>query len=432
MPTLPDLGKQLLESVRAKPRYAQFLPGTVRLLLRQGGGIPGENVETWLSSLAERQPYLTEAQASTNYGLFLEMTRELVGIVEARQHGVCDHAPGWLHRLVRLWHRLQNTVITFNYDTIVEQTIDLLDVPGTHGNLVGEILDYRPRQAIQGLAGAQTPSSFHLIKLHGSIDWYWTPGDIVGDSLCRKTTHGATEADLQAALAGKEPFVIPPLAGKSPFYSLALVPERWQHAAGALLDAERIFVLGYSVPTHDLAVVAMLTNTVPDPAAWHVADLRPSAVSDRIALMGFRRIRITEHRSLKDFVAWYAQDACQPMTRTITNEMANGMIERRELSHLLACGKRGVGYVISDLRQDPERLVLLAEDIPGSGPLPAEYPRANQLRDVCQGLTMPVVVRIRGRDHTVLGTLDPSAVFGIRGGDEWFGLEMQDVPDDEA
>ena len=432
MPTLADLGKELVEWVRANPTYAQFLPARVRLLFRQGGTVPGGNIETWLSSLAERQPYLSEAEASRNYGLFLDLARELERIVKERQQGFeeDEHPKGWLHHLLRLWHRSRSTVITFNYDTIVERTIDLLDVPGTHGNLAGEILDYRPRQAIQGLAGAQTPSSFHLIKLHGSIDWYWTPGDTLGDSLCRGTALKATQADLEAALAGKVPFIIPPLSGKSPFYSLALVRERWQQAAQALNDAERIFLLGYSLPLHDLAVVAMLTSSVPDSAVWHVADLYPSEVSSRIEGMGFLRRGITEHDSLKSFVSWYEQDWCRQMTSTILSEMAEGRLERRERAFILACGRRSVGHVIRRISREADRLVLVAEDMPRGAPLPPGCPRANALRVLCKLKAMPVVVRLHGNDHTVLGTLDPSAVFGMQGGDEWFGLEIQAIPDD--
>src|ERR1700731_496503 len=102
MPTLKEVGDSIRTNVLSSPKHIAMLPERVADLL-QRGQIPGGNVEIWLSSLAEPQPYLSAAEASINYGLFLDISRQLVRLVDGPQQDFWIDAPPWLHRLIRLW-----------------------------------------------------------------------------------------------------------------------------------------------------------------------------------------------------------------------------------------------------------------------------------------------------------------------------------------
>jgi hypothetical protein len=128
MPTLDDLGSALSERLLKSSRCRELLgEGAVRVL--EAGHIPSGNVEMWLSSLVERQPFMSHGDALANQALFQEISQMLVDLVAEPQQGFWDTAPVWLHHLLRLWHRRRVDVITFNYDTIIELH-DLLLVDG--------------------------------------------------------------------------------------------------------------------------------------------------------------------------------------------------------------------------------------------------------------------------------------------------------------
>jgi hypothetical protein len=351
MPTLPDLGKHVAAWLRESP-FISLIPRPAREIVLEGS-LPGGDLETWLSSLAERQPYMSEAQSSMNHALFLETTRMIVDLIQERQRNFWEHSPPWLHHLLRIWHRHRVSVITLNYDTIIEGALLQLDAPRTHGT-TSEILHNLPRPALPVLGGSSPASTFHLIKLHGSVDWFWNPGDASGDSLCR-VPPGATESDRAAALAGKEPFIIPPLATKGPFYSLSLIRNRWQEAATALSEARRIFVLGYSVPLNDLAVVSMLTHNVEARAQWHVANPDP-LVADRIRRVGYERYNVQRYPSIKNFVGWYENEACKTMTKTVATEFeANRLPDGAPIMVCLSRSERGI---VRHLEDSYDELVL--------------------------------------------------------------------------
>ena len=70
------------------------------------------------------QPFLNQAENSYNRGLFLETTRWLAQFMFRRQQETLQNAiPDWLTSLLRTWHARRSTVITLNYDTLVESAV---------------------------------------------------------------------------------------------------------------------------------------------------------------------------------------------------------------------------------------------------------------------------------------------------------------------
>jgi len=93
--------------------------------LRDAHGVPsafsGGRFETWLSSIAEAQPYQPEPRNLENQVLFVKFSDAIGQVLGLRMHEVLGGPPPrWLVKFVTAVHVRQASVITFNYDTLVE------------------------------------------------------------------------------------------------------------------------------------------------------------------------------------------------------------------------------------------------------------------------------------------------------------------------
>ncbi|MFD4422147.1 hypothetical protein ACFWN7_11670 [Agromyces sp. NPDC058484] len=92
-------------------------------------------------------------------------------------------SPVWLRQLVSLWDAERAAVLTFNYDTLLERAVNgSTPVTGAGSDslqlVLGDRVVFPAPPATQpqfaGDAGApHTADSFQVLKLHGSLAWYW-------------------------------------------------------------------------------------------------------------------------------------------------------------------------------------------------------------------------------------------------------------------
>mgnify|MGYP003575560077 CR=1 FL=1 len=238
----------------------------------------GADLERWLSRIAEAQPFLDDTLNALGQVDFLVATRTIQQVLVSRQQQVTNEPmPTWLATLARILHNSAASVITFNYDTLLEQAVtsvlteDLFQhysapvQPEFRGDRM-PLLYKRPRRGHFEPEYAQEPS-IRLVKLHGSVDAWWVPGDETGATLGtfrplqwgEGTRPEQWNPDLQPS--GREPFIIPPVSTKSPFYRNPITRHLWRDAAQALQD-ERVSIVGYSVPLTDLTTANMLEHTI--------------------------------------------------------------------------------------------------------------------------------------------------------------------------
>lgn len=224
--------------------------------------------EAWLSHLAEPQPYLTQAENTANLAVFEKLVGAIhVVMCEVERSVVADGLPAWLFRFVAAIHARRTVVITFNYDRIIERAVEELAFhdferpKGDHvvawADVLGDVPPYPP--VPPRWAGGSKPT-LRLLKLHGSLNWYWVPGDFTGASL----HHWELDDDDDRAryLPGREPFVVPPAATKSAFFRNPVMAETWKRAASALRTANSVALLGYSLPVADLVAGGMIGASV--------------------------------------------------------------------------------------------------------------------------------------------------------------------------
>ena len=287
MPLTDELGNAC---IAAEPALASEVPG---------GRFIGGNFEAWLSERAEDQPYFSPAQNSASRSTYFRII-ELVAKVlrDGEVDALASAAPDWLLELVELWHAERAVVITFNYDTLVEVAVQDAKLHDPHTNVIvpwSTAINFTPR----GFSGATYGeieqsaqwSTFALLKLHGSLNWFWTPGDAAGATIVRGELQGQfgnakpfTEAERQRWFPGREPLLVPPAAAKSSYYANPIAREIWRRAYDALSTAERVTFVGYSLPVTDFAMSGMLSESLARATGMEieVVDVSPAPVVDRI------------------------------------------------------------------------------------------------------------------------------------------------------
>lgn len=114
------------------------------------------------------------------------------------------------------WHK--NTIITFNYDTIIENRAASLEIPISYG-----------------FKSSKGDNHIKLLKLHGSINW-------------KKSSEGDEPDTLTEGNFNDDPLILPPTWQKNPEKWLQAI---WQEALQSLSEATNIIVVGYSMPETD-------------------------------------------------------------------------------------------------------------------------------------------------------------------------------------
>lgn len=160
----------------------------------------------------------------------------------------------------------RDTIMTFNYDTLVEDACVHLGIPYSYGfgeesyrsdKRHGGFVTYNPgRLPLLRRAIGQT-STVDLLKLHGSVNW----------KLCYEQSdtpkyHGESiptlniEPSFDELLAGYDDLdrllIEPPTWRKGQGESGRMLAAVWEAALDALRTATRIIVMGYSLPLTDV------------------------------------------------------------------------------------------------------------------------------------------------------------------------------------
>jgi hypothetical protein len=270
MPLLRDLSEHL----------QTFLENNATPLSPDARRLTGD-FERLLSYLAEDQPWLSQADNLRNRAHFADSVRAIHETLTAIQLRARSEAmPDWPGALVTHWQETKADVITFNYDTLVEAAYTAVANPS------GDIERHRPpsdlyrlpvthfrARAGDALIGAGRVSAFALLKLHGSLSWYYSGPDAAPSDVVYNTDDvwgWRLEADARVPrdedddrwLADKLPLIVPPTATKSGFYANQALRVQWTRARDALRDAEEVVLVGYSVPVTDLLVRALLTTSL--------------------------------------------------------------------------------------------------------------------------------------------------------------------------
>lgn len=121
----------------------------------------------------------------------------------------------------------ENTFITFNYDTLVEDSLAALGVSYSLG--------------FDGVRRETEVSSVRVLKLHGSVNWVVAKGS--------RTKITVMDSYRSVINEGLTPQIIPPTWKKD---SKGAFDAIWSESLSALADATRVVIIGFSIPPTDL------------------------------------------------------------------------------------------------------------------------------------------------------------------------------------
>jgi hypothetical protein len=381
--------------------------------------------ENWMSLLAEDQPHLSEADNLANAAIFAQLRQAINTVLTSAESNVFRNpAPAWLDELLTVLHHRQATVVTLNYDTMVEAGVATLGLPGPNGGVIS------PRDILQGMPplpniGMQFQNpiapTFELLKLHGSLDWWAASRDLSGASLVWSGTlnrFGApgvlTEDERHQHLSGREPFIIPPSAIKSAYYQYPHTRELWQTAFNALLGAERVSLVGYSLPAADLVMSGMLDRALAGKGvAVDIVNPEPDDLEPRIRSLG---VSIpTMFDTLIEFTHIYRDRAAADLAEGIAAMIAadypaTGLVVAKRKPDIgetgsMIKGLKRDGDTVRLMPADPEVPLFEATAVtagPDGQTVPDESPRFSDLIAAAQGASK-IVIRRNGIDETVVG-----------------------------
>ena len=140
-----------------------------------------KNLETWLTWLASEHPWLDEPSSLRHRATFAAVSHAIAGVILGAQNNVlrqfAEGPPDWLSELVAVWAAADTTVITFNYDALVEKAFEasttararqlyifqLADIPSPGGEYLAPTAF--PRQQLVRLAEAMMPRGISNVTL---------------------------------------------------------------------------------------------------------------------------------------------------------------------------------------------------------------------------------------------------------------------------
>ena len=227
-----------------------------------------EDLEQWMSFLAQDQPWLDDSTNLQNQALFRQAAIAVARVISKSEHtALRKPVPTWLLRLALHWCLDDTSVATFNYDTLLERATSNVGYVMTSADLYRMALATREAPGSGGRFATETPATttYSLFKLHGSTNWMYgglrapasDPVVMTDHQYLQWNTDSTSPEDNRAGryrstYADLEPMIVPPTGAKGPYYSNRALRAQWREAFNELQSAEQLVVIGYSFPPTDV------------------------------------------------------------------------------------------------------------------------------------------------------------------------------------
>ena len=170
------------------------------------------------------------------------------------------------------------SVLTFNYDLVLEDAILDSDVGGLNYGL----------GYFEDLPEFCAPKGIPVLKMHGSLNWqkcdecgdYVISEDSLNHVFRRERCGGRCDGMLS-------PVIVPPVPDKAQY--LGAKNQIWAKALDQLTNADELVILGYSMPAIDESALALIRDAITTNTDLTVDIVNPgleviSAVGNRLGL----------------------------------------------------------------------------------------------------------------------------------------------------
>lgn len=256
-----------------------------------------QSFEDWLTLQITPMPFLAGFDNSRRAANAARVIAEIATVLDERvNRASAQETPRWLRQLLAIWDAEKAAVLTFNYDTLVERAVNSsVLIAGARSNnfnaLLGDHVVFPSPPAANGQSRGDanthySSESFQLIKLHGSLAWYWAAGDSTGSTLVRvreKHVFGSAaplrhDDDFSGATT-LDRYLIPPVTSKDGYYGSYLANALWRGARETLSSASALTIIGYSLPLEDHVASQLIAETRPGLIVQVVDQMPGSAIS---------------------------------------------------------------------------------------------------------------------------------------------------------
>jgi hypothetical protein len=231
---------------------------------------PIKDIEAFLTYLVSDLPFKTEEERYQDHAMYLKTIDIIQDEISSVQDAMSPCDEKLRHPVFSYFfsHADDVNIISTNYDCLVEMGLN--NLLGDDKVMDASTLYQYPMLSIQSrqenaLFADVYPANFmppHLIKLHGSTNWFWSginPSDPVyysgkffGKSV--EDDPSGTPCMSVDITAGLKPYIIPPVMDKNLFYNHIMIKALWQHAKAVLAHAREIYIIGFSFPTTDMSI----------------------------------------------------------------------------------------------------------------------------------------------------------------------------------
>ena len=279
--------------------------------------------------MAEPQPDQSVESNLRRQTDFQAVVRTLAAELEtAQEESKLLGLPRWLNRFITVAHFWRSTLISFNYDTLIEsstpgcllQMPNPLQIPATIPLSSGDAIGQMP--PLPNGPSRAPFLSFRLLKLHGSLAWTWDFGDTTGLTIARipidnEETRASAIFVTSTGFAGHpqqvlaEPwedpvsrkarllpnrtyFIAPPSGAKSSYYQNPFMKQLWKNARLALEEADEVYIVGYSMPSADATARGLFRESIRPDARVIVVNREPEPIVKEITAWGLKVDRVLD------------------------------------------------------------------------------------------------------------------------------------------
>ena len=245
------------------------------------GNIKGKglhNFEDIMTFLSSNFPYETYIDEHLKYILYQRITEKIVDIFQEKHLNKEISGEQYLFDFANFLKKNHADIFTFNYDLVLEYLLaKVTRNEGYHKHRSTYFerwykIKKMPSYYNDGLEKYRTHTKdvLTIYKLHGSINWLYDKSSPTG---IRVTTPFISSEYTQ----GLDYLLVPPTLLKNFSFQTDLLNYQWQEFRQKLLSAEKIFVIGYSIPKTDLATYYALKTCVQPNCQVYIVAKAPSA-----------------------------------------------------------------------------------------------------------------------------------------------------------
>lgn len=291
----------------------------------------GDYSKTLFKSLETATTYLYIKAIDTKHGSnyhkgFLDLLQLLTNVLATTTNDLKVGPRSLIYRLIlselkKLESPTNLTIITFNYDLLIERVLDEIS-SHSYPNSFSFPECYGFKQNVNTMAISDSPQfknlhnsqkGIQLLKLHGSMNWQslhtsFSPKPAALFNPFREI-HIGNSPMIFPSLTWKrqkrtvylKPVIIPPISGKRRMMHNSML-SIWDKSAEALRIADRVIIAGYSCPPLDLEARILLSENlrVNKNKKIYIIDPNSESASKFIDLCGVTHSTI--YSSIKEWV----------------------------------------------------------------------------------------------------------------------------------